>query len=218
MPLLSLAEVASRTGMARSSIYRLIDEGKLSATLDHRGRKAVELTEVLRFFGAITNETTGKDTSPDTSNNPVIQARHITGAGQDTLVSLMQELAQARSALEFKAKELELKDRELAMMQSRVDELKATHEQATTEKNRFLEIIERQSLLLAAPKPVRTRTPAAKKVAAPTKPKAVTKKAVATVKPEATVKKAATPAKPKSTEKKTTATAAKNAKKTTRKK
>lgn len=191
MPLLSLAEVASRTGMARSSIYRLIDEGRLSATTDHRGRKAVELTEVLRVFGAITNETTGKDTSPDTPNKPVITSRHTGETGQDTLFSLMQELERTRAELQFKAKELDLKDRELALMQTRVEELKATNEQATTEKNRFLEIIERQSLLLAAPKqaaPARQRA-AVKKPAASAQPKPAAKKPAAS-----TTKKAPAPA------------------------
>lgn len=196
MPLLSLAEVASRTGMARSSIYRLIDEGKLSATTDHRGRKAVELTEVLRVFGSIKNETTPKDTQEERSNNSVRTTRQSIETGQDTLLSLMQELERTRAELQFKAKELELKDRELSLMLTRVEELKATNEQATSEKNRFLEIIERQSLLLAAPTPatpVRKRTtpttkPVASKVTGPKKqtkplakasPKTVTKKAAA---------------------------------------
>ena len=167
MPLLSLSEVAARTGMARSSIYRLIDEGKLSATTDHRGRKAVELTEVLRVFGSIKNETTPKDTQEDRSNSTVRITRTTNETGQETLLSLVQELERTRAELQFKAKEIDLKDRELALMQTRVEELKATNAQASAEKNRFLEIIERQSLLLAAPKPA---TPARKRAPVATAP------------------------------------------------
>lgn len=233
MPLLSLSEVAQRTGMARSSIYRLIDEGKLSATLDHRGRKCVELTEMLRVFGAIQNETGQEDNKQDTSNSSVRTARTSNETGQETITALMQELAQARAELQFRSKELDLKDRELGLMQTRVNELKATHEQAITEKNRFLEIIERQSLLLAAPKPARPSAPRVKTVTPPaakrtstsstaaTKSKPVAIKKSTAVKPKAApavaVKPKTTPppAKPKAAAK--TTAKAKPAAKTTRK-
>lgn len=197
MPLLSLSEVAQRTGMARSSIYRLIDEGRLSATLDHRGRKCVELTEVLRVFGSITNETGQEDKTQDASNKTVRTARMSNETGQDTITALVQELAQARAELQFKSKELDLKDRELGLMQTRVAELKATNEQAVTEKNRFLEIIERQSLLLAAPKPARPSAPTAKKVAAPPAAKRTSTSSTAAAKSKPVAVKKAPVAKPK---------------------
>lgn len=215
MPLLSLSEVAQRTGMARSSIYRLIDEGKLSATLDHRGRKCVELTEMLRVFGAIQNETGQEDNKQDASNNSVRTARTSNETGQETITVLMQELAQARAELQFRSKELDLKDRELGLMQTRVNELKATHEQAITEKNRFLEIIERQSLLLAAPKPARPSAPRAKTVASPaakrtsTPSRAAAKSKPVAVKKTPAVKPKAAPAvKPRPTPPATRSTAA----------
>ena len=203
MPLLSLSEVAQRTGMARSSIYRLIDEGRLSATLDHRGRKCVELTEVLRVFGSIKNETGQEDNRQDTSNNSVRTARMSNETGQDTITVLMQELAQARAELQFRSKELDLKDRELGLMQTRVNELKATNEQAITEKNRFLEIIERQSLLLAAPKPARQSAQAAKKVTSPAAKRTSTSPTATTKSKPVAVKKATPPAKPKAAAKTT---------------
>lgn len=196
MPLLSLSEVAQRTGMARSSIYRLIDEGRLSATLDHRGRKCVELTEMLRVFGAVQNETGQEDNKQDTSNKAVRTPRTSNETGQDTITALVQELAQARAELQFKSKELDLKDRELGLMQTRVAELKATNEQAVTEKNRFLEIIERQSLLLAAPKPARPSAPRAKTPASPAAKRTSTSSTAAAKSKPVAVKKAPA-AKPK---------------------
>jgi len=196
MLLLSLSEVAQRTGMARSSIYRLIDEGRLSATLDHRGRKCVELTEVLRVFGSIKNETGQEDNTQDTSNNSVRTPRMSNETGQDTITALVQELAQARAELQFRSKELDLKDRELGLMQTRVAELKATNEQAITEKNRFLEIIERQSLLLAAPKPARPSAPRAKTPALAAAKKTSTS-STATAKSKPVAVKKAPAAKPK---------------------
>lgn len=164
MPLLSLSEVAQRTGMARSSIYRLIDEGRLSATLDHRGRKCVELTEVLRVFGAIQNETGQEDKTQDASNKTIKSPRNQNETDQDTITVLLKELAEARAELQSRSKDfqkdLDFKDRELSVMQTRMNE-------AIAEKHKFWEHIERQSLLLAAPKPARPSAPAAKKVAAP---------------------------------------------------
>lgn len=165
MPLLSLAEVAKRTGMARSSIYRLIDEGKISATLDPRGRKCIELTELLRVFGTVQNETEEEEDNKYRSNNSIRTSRIPTETGQDNFSALIQEVEKLRSELRIQSKDIEIKDRELTLMRDRVNDLKATNEQAISEKNRFLEIIERQSLLLAAPKPATTRqrAPAKKK-------------------------------------------------------
>lgn len=164
MPLLSLSEVAQRTNMARSSIYRLIDEGRLSATLDHRGRKCVELTEVLRVFGAIQNETGQEDKTQDASNKTIKSPRNQNETDQDTITVLLKELAEARAELQSRSKDfqkdLDFKDRELSVMQTRMNE-------AIAEKHKFWEHIERQSLLLAAPKPARPSAPRAKKVASP---------------------------------------------------
>lgn len=189
MPLLSLSEVAQRTGMARSSIYRIIDEGRLSATLDHRGRKCVELTEVLRVFGSITNETGQEDKTQDASNKTVRTARMSNETGQDTITALVQELAQARAELQFKSKELDLKDRELSVMQTRMNE-------AIAEKHKFWEHIERQSLLLAAPKPARPSAPRAKTPASPAAKTTSTSSTAATKSKPVAVKKAPA-AKPK---------------------
>lgn len=44
----NLADAAKKVDISRSSIYRLIDERKLSATTDRWGKKVVELSELLR--------------------------------------------------------------------------------------------------------------------------------------------------------------------------
>ena len=77
----SLADAAKKVGLSRSSIYRLIDEGKISATTDHRGKKVVELTELLRVFGSIgQDETTRQDTQESKKHNSV---RIQKNTGQD---------------------------------------------------------------------------------------------------------------------------------------
>jgi excisionase family DNA binding protein len=150
----SLSDAAKKVGISRSSIYRLIEEGKLSATTDHRGKKVVELTELLRVFGAIGQDETGQNKSQeDTKHKPVNVSGTASRTGQDTLVSAVQELERMRYQLQLKDMELKLKDKELELVQERLGDLKQITEQVSQEKNKLLEIIERQSLLLAAPKP-----------------------------------------------------------------
>lgn len=175
----NLADAAKKVGISRSSIYRLIDEGKLSATTDRRGKKVVELSELLRVFGSIQEETEQDKTQENKKHKPV-NASGLTGrTGQDTLFSTVQELEHLRTQLQLKDMELRLKDKELELANERMQDLRQTTEQVNQEKNKLLNIIERQTLLLAAPKPPRVASktiqapPPAKKTA-PAVKKAVT--------------------------------------------
>ena len=181
----SLSDAATKVGISRSSIYRLIDEGKLSATTDHRGKKVVELTELLRVFGSIGQDETGQNTpQEDRKHKPVNVSGTAIKTGQDTLVSAVQELERMRYQLQLKDMELKLKDKELELMQDRLGDLRQATEQVSKEKNKLLEIIERQSLLLAAPKPQQAvsqpRSKAVKSATIPAKAKPV--KAATTLK------------------------------------
>ena len=152
----SLSDAAKKAGISRSSIYRLIDEGKLSATTDHRGKKVVELTELLRVFGSIQDETGQNKSQEEKKNKSVNISGSISKTGQDTLVSAAQELERLRYQLQLKDMELKLKDKELELVQERLGDMKQAVEQVGQEKNKLLEILERQTLLLAAPKPQRS--------------------------------------------------------------
>ena len=52
--------------------------------------------------------------------------------------------------------ELRLKEKELELANERMQDLRQTTEQVNQEKSKLLNIIERQTLLLAAPKPSKT--------------------------------------------------------------
>ena len=74
MSSLSLAEAARIAGVSRPTIYRMVSEGKLSATVDAKGVKRVEASELKRIFPQAEFETgeTGApvrtrqtETSPD---------------------------------------------------------------------------------------------------------------------------------------------------------
>lgn len=47
----SLSEAARLAGISRSTLYERINKGGLSTTVDHRGRKVVQIAELIRVFG-----------------------------------------------------------------------------------------------------------------------------------------------------------------------
>lgn len=175
--------------MSRSSIYRLIEEGKLSATTNHRGKKVVELTELLRVFGSIEEGTRQEDRQEEQKHNPTTQHGTIGKTGQDILFSTVRELEQLRFQVQLKDMELRLKDQEISSTKELLNQVKKTSEQMHQEKAQLLQIIERQTLLLAAPKPTPRPMTARTTKVEPVKPKATVAK-VPLSKPRPPVKKA----------------------------
>lgn len=174
----SVREAAQRVGISRQTMFRHINNGKVSATTDRDGQKQIELTELLRVFGELQPESQSTRT---VSNSPRLSPRDKVTT-TDTAPYQM-EIFKLQAQLELKTAELEL-------AKERISELKSNHHDVATERNRLLDMLERQSLLLAAPKPARQR--AAKPVkevdAVVTKP---AKKAAASPAKAAPVKKAA---------------------------
>lgn len=148
----SLSETAKKVGMARSSIYRLIDEGKLSASVDRKGKKVVELSELLRVFGSIGQETvSGQEQRENRSHKPRKQSQDKQDT-QDNITSMVIELEKLRAELRVKDSELRFKDRELSLTQERLEDAKKVAEIAQKDKEQLLQIVQNQTLLLEAPK------------------------------------------------------------------
>jgi hypothetical protein len=51
MTFLSIAEATKLIGKSRATLYRYIDEGKLSTSVDDLGKRKIETSELLRVFG-----------------------------------------------------------------------------------------------------------------------------------------------------------------------
>lgn len=175
----SVREAALRAGVTRQTMFRYIKEGKISATQDSNGQKCIDLSELLRVFRELQPVT-------DTPATPSDSQRSVTRntATAPATTQFQMEILRLQAQLEIKTAELDL-------AKERINELKAAQHDVAAEKNRFLEIIERQSLLLAAPKqaaPARQRA-AVKKPAASAQPKPAAKKPAAS-----TTKKAPAPA------------------------
>jgi len=129
-------------------MFRYIKEGRVSATLSHSGEKQIEISELLRAFGALQPETV----TPATARDSMRQSHR--DSETPATVTYQIELERLKAQLELKTSELEL-------AKERIAELKRREHTAGEEKNRLLTLIEQQTRLLVAPVP----TPKKKAVA-----------------------------------------------------
>lgn len=189
MTQLSIQQAADRAGVTRQTIYKKINEGELSSTSDHRGNKQIDVSELLRVYPNLSSSDKPRELT-------VHKQRHVKSLGDNSALQL--ELERAQMQLQIKDKELQLAQERIDELRSREAESKGRERDALTEKQQLLAIIDRQTLLLAAP------------VSA--KPAARLKSALAPqAKPTAKVKVATTPQKPAQTRKTASAPAAKKA-------
>lgn len=140
MTQLSVRQAAERVGISRQTMFRYIKEGKVSATLSHSGEKQIEISELLRAFGALLPET---DT-PTTPRN----SRRQPNSDSETPETVTYQIE-----LERLKAQLELKNAELELAKERIAELKGREHTAAEEKHRLLTLIEQQTRLLTAPVP-----------------------------------------------------------------
>lgn len=178
---LTVSDAAAHVGVTRQTIFKQIKSGKLSATTNRKGHKQINITELMRVYGELQ--------SPEQiAQNRVNRPQQTLGATATGALQL--ELERARM-------QLQIKDLELATMRERVDELKAREQESKAreravndEKQQLLAIVDRQTLLLAAPQP--PRSPAGPKAAAKAPaPAPVVKKAAPKVSARAPAKPAA---------------------------
>lgn len=135
---LTVRQAATRVGVSRQTMFRYIKEGRVSASLTHAGEKQINITELLRAFGSL---------QPETESHATISDRPRQSHNDSTTpVSVAYQIE-----LEKLKAQLQLKTAELDLAKERISELKAREHVQADEKNRFLALIERQSLLLSAP-------------------------------------------------------------------
>lgn len=189
MSQLSVQEAAERVGVVRQTIFKKIKQGKLSATQDHRGVMQIDVSELLRVFGRLQplEDTTG-DAKGDRKTPAMSPATSM----------LQLELERAKLQLEKKDFELEMWRARFEEAQAREQESKARERAMNDEKQQLLTIIDRQTLLLAAPKPARPKAAAKAPTPAPVVKKAPAKP-VAKVVAKPTTKTKAKPAAAKKT-------------------
>lgn len=183
MSQLSVQEAADRVGVVRQTIFKKIKQGKLSATQDHRGVMQIDVSELLRVFGRLQPlEDTPGDAKGDKRSQPMSPATSV----------LQLELERAKMHLQLKEKELEMAQERIEDLKTREQEFKARERAINDEKQQLLAVIDRQTLLLAAPRPARAKPAAKAPAPTPVARPAAKPVAKAKAKPAAAPKKAPT--------------------------
>lgn len=159
---LTVSDAAEHVGVTRQTIFKAIKAGKLSATQNRQGHMQVNVVELLRVYGEL--------------QSPEQVAQNRLNRQQQAPVATATPLLQLE--LERAKLQLEKKEFELEQMRARVEEMRERERATTEERLRLFGIIERQSLLLAAPKPS-TRSARPKAAAPPKPPAPLVKKAPA---------------------------------------
>lgn len=150
MTQLTVRQAAERVGVSRQTMFRYIQQGRVSSTLRRDGEKQIQVAELLRVFGELQPETV----SPTTTGNRLRQSLH----DRETTPSVAYQIE-----LERLKAQLELKAAELDMARERISELKTREHDFGIEKNRLLTLIEQQSRLLAPPAKAAAKRPSATK-------------------------------------------------------
>lgn len=165
--LLTVADAAKRVGKSRQTIFDKIKRGHLSASINHDGNKVVDVSELLRVFGSLLSDDEVKQNQANKTGQTI----------PSNLTSTLQlELELSRLRLAHAEKELATANRQL-------EDMRVRERQSIDDRTQLLGVIERQTLLLAAPKPSPTPrvkaapkpAPVAQKAAPRASAKAITK-------------------------------------------
>jgi len=100
MPAFTLGRLAKLYGMHRSTVYEAVEKGRVSAGLDGKGQKVIDLSEAIRVWGEPPTDQTEK---PDTRQPaPMADQTYPTDALQPLLEELRllrEEVAGLRAEL-----------------------------------------------------------------------------------------------------------------------
>ena len=103
MPAFTLGRLAKLYGMHRSTVYEAVEKGRVSAGLDGKGQKVIDLSEAIRVWGEPPSNQTAK---PDT-RHPALVADQTHPTGQTDLARIIAEaVAQAVEPLIKEVQEL----------------------------------------------------------------------------------------------------------------
>jgi hypothetical protein len=102
MPAFTLGRLAKLYGMHRSTVYEAVEKGRVSAGLDGKGQKVIDLSEAIRVWGEPPTDQTVK---PDT-RQPAPMADPT--PPPDTLAPLLEELRLLREEVAGLRAELRL--------------------------------------------------------------------------------------------------------------
>jgi len=77
MAKLTIGRMANLYGLHRSTLHEAVAKGRVTAGLDGKGQKVIDLSEMIRVYGEPPGSTRHAPTpSPDTSPTPLLDALH----------------------------------------------------------------------------------------------------------------------------------------------
>ncbi|TDU18092.1 hypothetical protein C8E00_11420 [Chromohalobacter marismortui] len=106
MPQLTIGRMANLYGLHRSTLYEAVDKGRVTAAVNGKGQKVLELSEMIRVYGeppgqtasALQNPTPKAEALPDTPDvlEKFDALLEIVKEQRDELRQLREEVAQLR--------------------------------------------------------------------------------------------------------------------------
>lgn len=100
MPTLTIGRMAKLYGLHRSTLYEAVEKGRVSAGLNEKGERVLDLSEMIRAYGEPLGQPDRPDTnptpSPDTSPDSAPTLAPDTLALLDELRGMREELAALR--------------------------------------------------------------------------------------------------------------------------
>ena len=123
MPKFSISDAAKRAKVKRTTLYRKIDKGEISADIDAHGTKVIDASELLRVY-------------PDATviDNPAtsMQQVHTVETQQNATMAVL-------------LREAEMRNEKIEDMKRQIEALEADKTDLRSERDRLLKVIEEQS-------------------------------------------------------------------------
>lgn len=118
MAQLPISEAAKCVSRDRKTLYRLIKEGKLSATVSATGVRQVDTNELLRVFGEIK--------TPDTGSKATRDSAHFVSLLQGETENSTAQIALLEAELRHARDMAAAKDQLLAAKDSQIEDLRSS--------------------------------------------------------------------------------------------
>lgn len=128
MAQLSVAAAAKLVAKDRKTLYRMLKEGRLSATQNIDGQRQIETSELVRVFGTLKHPDDRRDRRDSRETDAVPQRE--TRTETDRIALLEAELRHARELLE-------VKDGQIQDLRQSIRLLDATRQPVTVQKKIF---------------------------------------------------------------------------------
>lgn len=139
LTLLNLTQAAEAVGVTRKTLYKHLNDGKLSATRDSTGKRSVDVSELIRVYGKVKLPESPVNAGKQVSSKRAEASEETMQALQGMRIELekLRDLVQAQAEAQTQTQQLLLEDSkrreereaEFTRLQTEADELRRQLEQ-----------------------------------------------------------------------------------------